>query len=264
MISNMSTNNAMEGNAGSDWYSDQERSNPLIEAMDGVFQKIQDFKAKAKSYYFTIILSNHSCPLCGGRLWMSGASECSCVCGNRFDPTLSFQKSSCCEASLVRNTFHYACSLCGKSVPSRFLFDEKLFNQDYFREAMQKSRARARAKQEQFTQSLANSRSDEFALLQAPDIEFVPGLVDDLNEFVGVQTASDVSFETASVFPMEDYREHLHSILNGRSMLFSDIAPLIEDRRRDRVWRFVSLIFMWHDREVELTQYGQNILVESV
>jgi len=195
---------------------------------------------------------------------MSGASECSCACGNRFDPTLAFQKSSCCDARLVRKTFHYACSLCGKSVPSRFLFDEKLFNQDYFRLMMRNSRERAKARREQLMQSLANSRSDEFTLSEAPILESIPGLVDDLNEFVGAQTAAHVSYEMANAFSMEDYREHLNSVLSGRSMLFSDIAPLMEDRRRDRIWRFVSLIFMWHDREVELTQYGQNILVEGV
>ena len=38
----------------------------------------------------------------------------------------------------------------------------------------------------------------------------------------------------------------------------------IEDSRKDRIWRFVTLIFMLQDHEVSLTQYGSDILVERV
>jgi hypothetical protein len=47
-------------------------------------------------------------------------------------------------------------------------------------------------------------------------------------------------------------------------MLFSDIAPLSEDWRKDKIWRFVTLIFMRQDSEVSLTQYGADILVERI
>ena len=47
-------------------------------------------------------------------------------------------------------------------------------------------------------------------------------------------------------------------------MLFSDIAPLISDSRKDRTWRFVTLIFMQQDHEISLSQYGLDILVEWV
>ena len=38
----------------------------------------------------------------------------------------------------------------------------------------------------------------------------------------------------------------------------------MDDCRRDKIWRFVTLIFMTQDREVELTQFGADILVERV
>jgi hypothetical protein len=38
----------------------------------------------------------------------------------------------------------------------------------------------------------------------------------------------------------------------------------MDDCRRDKVWRFVTLIFMAQDREVELTQYGRDILVGRI
>jgi hypothetical protein len=63
---------------------------------------------------------------------------------------------------------------------------------------------------------------------------------------------------------MGDYRNHILSVLGVGSRLFSDIAPLIDDFRRDKIWRFVTLIFMAQDQEVELTQYGKDILVGKV
>ena len=45
--------------------------------------------------------------------------------------------------------------------------------------------------------------------------------------------------------------------------MFSDIKALNEDSRLDKIWRFVTFVFMKHDREVELTHYGNDLLVES-
>ena len=44
--------------------------------------------------------------------------------------------------------------------------------------------------------------------------------------------------------------------------MFSNFPALCEDVRVDRARRFVTLIYMEHEREVVLTQYGNDILVE--
>ena len=193
---------------------------------------------------------------------MVGPSQCGCSCGNVFDPTLAFQKSSCCDARLVRKTFHYACSRCHQTVPSRFLFDERLFDRDYFRAMMRESRDRDRRKREEINSLLAGSRSGPLSFMEEPCLEAIPGLTEALNGFIKSEMAGGYKFAPKSRFRMDDYRNHILSVLGLGSRLFSDIAPMIDDSRRDRIWRFVTLTFMAQDRVVELTQYGTDIFVE--
>jgi hypothetical protein len=239
-------------------------NNPVMKDIREVLERVSAFKNKAKRYYFEVILSTFQCPACGGQLHMTGNSKCSCLCGNVFDPTLAFQKSACCETGLVRKTFHYACSQCHQSVPSRFIFDEKVFDKGYFREMMRESRARKKKKREEIRQLLAESRSESFALTENPILESIPGLIEDLNEFI--QNASEksgkYSFDTDVPFDMDKYRKHILSMLSWDCMLFSDIEPIIEDDRKDRAWRFITLIFMAHAHEVEINQQDNDLSVQ--
>ncbi len=183
----------------------------------------------------------------------------------KFGPTIAFQQSLCCGAGLVRKTFYYACSKCNKTVPSRFIFDEKLFDATYFREMMRESREKAKRKKEEIRRFLAESRSNALPLMDGPLLESIPGLIQDLDDFIkagAIKVCSNFLFDTQSDFSMTDY--HIISILGWDTMLFSGIAPLIDDHRRDRVWRFITLIFMQNDREVELTQNGSDIWVQKV
>ena len=237
--------------------------NPLISGIGQVLSRVSGFKEMARDYYFEVILSPYRCPECGGRLQMTSLSECSCPCGKTFDPTLTFQQSSCCSAKLVRKTFHYACSRCHQTVPSRFLFDERLFDREYFREMMQEARTREKRKQEELKVFWAASKSDTLLLLEEPNLDAIPGLTDALNHFVGVQLDPCDSSST-SRFRMNDYRNHVLSILGSGASLLSDLPSLLKDRRTDKIWRFVTLIFMQQDGEVSLTQYGTDVLVERI
>ena len=236
--------------------------NPLIGGIGQVLSRVSSFKELARAYYFEVVLSLYRCPDCNGKLRMVGVSECSCPCGKTLDPTITFQQSRCCNARLVRKTFHYACSKCHAIVPSRFLFDERLFDKAYFREMIQEARARERRKKEELKAILAGSRSDTLILLEEPCLDSIPGLTEALNGLIGAETSGFQNFLSRSGFSLEDYRNHLLSVIGNGSRLFSDISPLIEDCRRDKIWRFVTLIFMRQDREVLLTQYGSDILVE--
>ena len=195
---------------------------------------------------------------------MTGPSQCSCACGNVFDPTIAFQQSPCCGAKLIRKTFHYACARCHETVPSRFLFDERLFDPVYFREMMREARARAKKKREELRRFLAGTRSDPLILMEEPCLDSIPGLEEALDGFVGSGMIDFATFLPRSGFSMKEYRNHILQILGAGSRLFSEIRPLAEDYRRDRIWRFITLIFMTQDREVELTQFGADILVERV
>jgi hypothetical protein len=242
----------------------QQTVNPLIGGISRVLGRVASLKELARAYYFEVVLSLYRCPDCSGRLKMVGVSECSCPCGKTLDPTIAFQQSPCCSAGLVRKTFHYACSKCHGIIPSRFLFDERLFDKAYFREMMQEARARERKKKEELKAILMGSRSDNLILLEEPCLDSIPGLTEALNGFIGQKATGFEDFLSKTGFSMGDYRSHLLTIIGKGSMLFSDIAPLIKDFRRDRIWRFVTLIFMRQDHEVSLTQYGPDILVERL
>src|SRR5210317_431219 len=82
------------------------KANPLLKEIHSVHDRIAQLKQKKKRFYFQVLLSQYNCPKCGGALTMTGLNKCSCSCGNLFDPTLIFQKSTCCSAQLVRRTFH--------------------------------------------------------------------------------------------------------------------------------------------------------------
>jgi hypothetical protein len=111
---------------------------------------------------------------------------------------------------------------------------------------------------------LAGSRSDNLILLEEPCLDSIPGLTQALNGFIGTGVSGFQDFLSRPGFSLEDYRNHLLSVIGNGSMMFSDIAPLIENSRKDRIWRFVTLIFMRQDHEVSLTQYGPDILVERI
>ena len=195
---------------------------------------------------------------------MTDKSQCLCSCGNIFDPTLAFQKSTCCGAQLVRRTFHYACSRCKKTNPSRFIFDERIFDGEYFSRMMKASRAKKLKKKEEMIKLLIESQSGELPLLQQPCLESIPGLFQDLDCFVGADEGKTDDLGFDSGFEMEDYRSHILTALGCGSRLFSSIDYVSQDPREDRVWRFVTLIFMQHEQEIDLTQYDNDLLIERI
>jgi hypothetical protein len=128
---------------------------------------------------------------------------------------------------------------------------------------MRESRDRAKQKKEEVRRLLAGSRSGALDLMEEPNLESIPGLIQDLNDFIkpeGVETFAFTS--TDACFRMDQYREHIFSILSWEGVLFSDIVPLIENDHRDKIWRFITLVFMDNDHEVELTQHGRDLLVQ--
>ena len=183
--------------------------NLLIGGICRVLGRVSNFKEIAKAYYFEVVLSLYRCLECNGRLKILGVSECSCPCGKTLDPTVVSQQSPCCNTRLLRRTFHYACSKCHGIVPSRFLFDEKLFDKSYFREMMQEARARERRKKEELKTILAGSRSDNLVVLEEPCLNSIPGLTEALNGFVGLKTATFEDFLSKKEFCMVDLSEPL-------------------------------------------------------
>jgi len=237
-------------------------SNPLLQ-INGILDYVEAYRARVKAFYFEVLLSQYRCPRCGGPLHMTGQSECSCVCGNTFDPTAAFQVSPCCQVKLIRRTFHYVCSRCYEIIPSRFLFDERLFDAEYFREMMRDSRSRAMAKKEEIRRLLAESRSGTLTLMDEPNFAAIPELLNDLDSFIHDNDyhLSDETFDLKSDFNMASYRTHILSLLNRSHLRFSDISSLTSDNRRDKVRRFITLVSMDNDREIDVQQDDKDLLI---
>ena len=235
--------------------------NPLLEGIIMALAQIDNLKKSARDYFFQVLLCQHPCPACGGRLWMSAPSRCTCECGLTLDPTVEFQPCPQCGGKLVLRYFHYACSSCDKTVASRFLFDENVFNNEYFQKKMAEARERKKQRLAEMRHWLATTRSAGLDLMGLPALESIPGLETALDEFVGaVADMAPADFLIFGTFHMADYRNHILSDL-AECRLFSRITPLCPDPRRDRARRFTTLVFMQHDQEIDLIQHGNDLWV---
>jgi hypothetical protein len=148
-------------------------------------------------------------------------------------------------------------------VASKFLFDERLFDKAYFKQMMQEARTRQRKKREELRLLLSTSRSDTLMLTEDPVLESIQGLKEALDGFIGIKVDLYEISQNCG-FNMDYYRDHILSVLGKGARLFSDIPHFTEDSKKDKIWRFVTLIFMQQDGDVSLTQYGPDILVERV
>ena len=235
--------------------------NPLLEGILAALAQIDELKKSARDYYFQVMLCKYPCPVCGGRLRMNGPSRCTCKCGMSLDPTVEFQPCPECGGKLALKYFHYACARCQKVVPSRFLFDERAFSAQYFCQKMAECRERKQRRLAEMRCWLATSRSDALPLDGDLSLESVSGLDVALDEFIGAAgSVSLAEFLIFDSFYMEDYRRVILAGLD-ECRLFSRIPPLCEVSRRDRARRFTTLVFMQHEYEVDLIQYGNDLWV---
>jgi hypothetical protein len=128
---------------------------------------------------------------------------------------------------------------------------------------MRDSRARAREKREEIRLLLLGSRSGPLVFAELPAIADVPGLCDALDSFVGsVATFPLREFAAGDdVFDMDQYRRMILQALTEYSVWFDALPRLSEDVRRDRVRRFVTLVYLEHEGQVDLSQFGERIVV---
>ncbi len=239
--------------------------NPLLVGVARIRAGVDSLRNKVKAWYFQVVLSPFRCVKCSARLKIVGPSRAECRLGHVVDPTVAFQMSECCGSRLARRVCHYACSGCDRVVASRFLFDERIFDASYFVELSRQSRERRKHKVEEMRRLLAGSRSSELGLSDIPDLSGVPGLVVDLDHFIsgGGQVYVD-DFAGEDVFDIRVYWKRILSFVAGGEVMFNTIPSISEDARVDRARRFLTLVHLWHEREVRLTQYGNDILVEAL
>ena len=100
------------------------------------------------------------------------------------------------------------------------------FDKDYFREMMKASRERVKKIREEVRKFLAASRSKGLDLVDVPKLDKVPGLVQDLDNFVRDGAFSDFLFDTSDGLRVDRYRSHILSDLGFGCKLFTDILHL--------------------------------------
>ena len=244
----------------------EEPEEALGRIVGGFVFGVARYKTAARGYYYEVMLSKHSCPECGEKLKMTKGGQACCTRGHHLDPTTKFQESGCCKAKLIRRSLHYACACCGKTVPSRFLFDERVFDRAYFRQRMAESRAKTRQCRELMRIARREERSRNLTLLEEPRVDLLPGFAEALAGFIGFEAGAwdeGFCFDAPGCPGLRSYRRHILDLVKRyRQVSFSRIDPLIDEVKRDRAMRFVALIFLLHDGEVQATQYSSDIEIE--
>jgi len=215
---------------------------------------------RARQLYYAVVLMGHACLYCGGRLTMVKEGLCRCrSCSRELDPTVAFQVCGTCGGRLELRVRRYRCKDCGADMASRFLFDGLAFDAEYFRQKMTKSRQRKRELRERVREMLAESRSPHLVVASA-DLNAIPGLVDALNRLV-TGAAEAVPRQPGAGFDLKRYQSHVGAYVHGFPIALDEIPSLVEDARKDLVWRFVAVIFMAHAGLVDVWQDGPTIMV---
>jgi hypothetical protein len=224
--------------------------------------RVLQWAQRARAFFYAVVLWDHACPSCGGDLTMVKEGQCRCKrCGTIFDPTPVFQRCSACGGQSVLRIRRYQCRQCGADVPSRFLFDGLVFDAEYFRQKMAESRQRKQDLRERVREMLANSRSLPLGPMGA-GLDSAPGLAQALDAMVGAVELPAFTVDLGGRgFDLARYESHVQAHLGAFPVRFDDVPPLDEDPRRDRIRRFIAILFLAQAGAIELWQEGPTILV---
>ena len=221
---------------------------------------VENFILKAKRFFYSVMLLGHCCPRCHGSLIMIAESKCRCAaCSFEFDPTVQFERCLNCGGTPVLRIRKYQCSKCHNDIRSKFLFDGLIFDTIYFRQKVNESRQRKKEQRERIRQMLAECRSNDLHM-EAVQLESVPGLVEALNSLIS-EIDENVKVELRDKFDLKRYEKHVLKHLQKNPVELEQIPVLIENARKDLIWRFIAIIFLAHAGIIDVVQHGQEILV---
>ena len=108
---------------------------------------------------------------------------------------------------------------------------------------------------------MAREQSGILQMMEMPAAEVMAELFAGLDAFVGTTEASCENIRERDDFSFDVYRHNLRQALAGRTRRFDTLPSLDTNLRTDRARRFVTLIYMEHEREVVLHQQPHDILV---
>lgn len=225
-----------------------------------IVNAVARLRERVRQFYYEVMLSGLLCPACQGRVEMVREGRCRCTsCAIEYDPTTTFQRCLSCGGTPRVRVRRYECSRCGAEIVSWFLFDGLVFDADYFRQKMAEHRQRQAERRERVRQMLAECRSPP---LQAgvAELDGLPDLVAALNSLTAGPN-HPITFTPRDQFDLRRYETHVEAHLEAIPITFDQIPPLSEDTLRDRVWRFIAVIFLAHAGILDVRQDGPTILV---
>jgi hypothetical protein len=230
----------------------------MISAGDRILQRVAEYREKAKELFYAVMLFQKECPSCGNTaLAMTQDSRCQCrYCHEESDPTVEFQTCPDCDHALVLKVYHYWCPSCRRPVRSLFCFDERVFNNEYFREMMRESRQRKKQEVEKLRHLLLEARSPPYWPEPEPVLDNPAQFDQALEEFISPLTASQTK-ETPvrPFFDLHAYRRHLLERVQGCVVQFEGVSALVRDPRLDRVYRFITAVFLDHEGLLDIEQH---------
>ena len=126
---------------------------------------------------------------------------------------------------------------------------------------MLQSRQRRKDLRKKVREMLAETRSDPLPL-DVLDLSSVPGLLGALNSLT-VNMGIEYVQEAKSQFDLNHYQSHIQAYIKDHSIDLRDIPALIEDYRKDLIWRFIAAIFLAHVRLIDIWQVDNTIMVQK-
>jgi hypothetical protein len=224
---------------------------------------VRQFLERARRFYYIVMLFGCRCPKCNGPLSMVAEGGCRCdACGYEFDPTVAFTRCSSCGGVPVLKVRRYQCCQCGGEIRSPFLFDGIVYDAAYFCRKMAQSRRRKAELKRRVQEMLADCRSGPLPL-GVTDLASVPGLVAALDGLTG-GLKQITEWVSRDGFDLDRYQEHVRFCLKAGPTELRQMPALIENPRRDLVWRFIAVIFLEQAGRVHTRQEGLTIWVMQV
>jgi hypothetical protein len=141
------------------------------------------------------------------------------------------------------------------------LLEQERFSVEYFRQRMAEARRRRREERARRIAEMLANRSGNLLIDEPIELDAVPGLTEALNGLVSLPVPVDVlrAFMGRSDFDLDGYQRHVIAHLGLFRTDFEAIPALIEDQRKDRIFRFIAVIFLAHARHIELWQEDDRI-----
>ena len=106
---------------------------------------------------------------------------------------------------------------------------------------------------------LAESRSPGIELPCA-DLAAVPGLTQALESLV-MGTSEAARWQPEQGFDLRRYQSHMDAHIRDFPLALREMPALIENARKDLIWRFIAVIFMAHAGVLDVWQEGSTIWV---